>query len=482
MPAELTESRTTTASKTRAEMILMFSMTMAFLLVMSPGIIGNAPLADDYFSCFHVAESGLSEVIRGTFERHGLVRPARFLEIVTIGTLCKSVPFFLLIMLPLLLTLGVALVLQFFLKEMGVPKPWPTIGAVIWLLQPLGTEAALWPSALHIPLGLILVLASLSCFRRGSFVGGILFGAGACFNIEQAIFALPIAVWLVTPGVHRIKAAVLAGMVTTIVLVLYSLFPGTDPRPPLSVAGMMLNVITEPFFYIRFPVTSLGLHSVPVAIYWALPMSILFIGMLAFLGFKAGPLLFTGYAGDKRLGVSWLTLGGLLLLVLAINFPAMVTVPHPNAPRVFTPTWLLIAGVLALAGARVNWRRPAAAGALSGALAGGLLLSIAFSASVRYQTGKFDEAALAWISDRVESGNVVAVCDAPRAVVRSAPNGDFHVHALLDNWMAGPAMWFHTGINVRFQINHVWDETCSAVDGADVVFTFDEVSRGAGGR
>ena len=56
--------------------------------------------------------------------------------------------------------------------DLGVDTPWPEIGAALWFLQPLGTEAGLWPAALHIPLGLVLALAALRMHARGRLIVG----------------------------------------------------------------------------------------------------------------------------------------------------------------------------------------------------------------------------------------------------------------------------------------------------------------------
>ena len=84
-----------------------------------------------------------------------------------ISGLCGKVPFGLLIVVPLLLTLEAALLLRGLLHDLGLPAPWPEVGAALWLLQPLGTEAAVWPVQLTIPLGLCLALVALRVARRG---------------------------------------------------------------------------------------------------------------------------------------------------------------------------------------------------------------------------------------------------------------------------------------------------------------------------
>ena len=65
----------------------------------------------------------------------------RFTELSIIGGLCDKVPFGTLILIPLLVTLTTGYLLRGLLHDVGLAHPWPDIGAALWFLQPLGTEA-----------------------------------------------------------------------------------------------------------------------------------------------------------------------------------------------------------------------------------------------------------------------------------------------------------------------------------------------------
>src|ERR671910_586138 len=88
---------------------------------------------------------------------------------------------FVLLRLPVVIrgALLVAGLLRALLGDLGASAPWAAAGAVLWLAQPLGTEAALWPAALHVPLGLALALAALRLHRNGNYVWGSLAVVGA---------------------------------------------------------------------------------------------------------------------------------------------------------------------------------------------------------------------------------------------------------------------------------------------------------------
>lgn len=89
-----------------------------------------------------------SDVVRDI----GANRPTRLLTIAVVASLCERVPFGVVIAIPLSLTLLVAILTAGFLRDLGVPAPWPHIGGALWLLRPLGTEAALWPSGRRVAL------------------------------------------------------------------------------------------------------------------------------------------------------------------------------------------------------------------------------------------------------------------------------------------------------------------------------------------
>ncbi len=148
---------------------LLFVVASLFLLVVLPVVVRGAPLRDDFDVCLSPRwTSGAERMLAELWPEWGAVRLlGRFIEQSIIGDLCGAVPFGAIIAIPLLTTFAVGFVLRGLLYDLGIPKPWPEIGTALWFLQPLGTEAALWPVALHIPLGLLLALIALRLYRHG---------------------------------------------------------------------------------------------------------------------------------------------------------------------------------------------------------------------------------------------------------------------------------------------------------------------------
>ena len=156
-------------------------------------------------------------------ERLGVIRATRFVEILLSTGVCRSLPFGVVIAVRLVLTILVGLLLRNLLRHPDIPPPWADVGAALWLLQPLGSEAALWPAAVHVPLGLALALGSLLLFRRGRTVSATVAAAAALLSVEQLILALRLAAWLVAPPDRRTRSAGLAGAVTGVALVAFLL-------------------------------------------------------------------------------------------------------------------------------------------------------------------------------------------------------------------------------------------------------------------
>ena len=109
----------------------------------------------------------------------------------------------LVMMLSSCLTLLVAFAIRGLLRDLHVPGAWPDVGGAIWLLHPVGAESALWPSALHVPLGLLAAVWALRWYRRERYVAGTVAALAAFLSVEQTILALPLAVWLVSEGEGR---------------------------------------------------------------------------------------------------------------------------------------------------------------------------------------------------------------------------------------------------------------------------------------
>jgi hypothetical protein len=468
--------RTERHARSSAARALLLTTAGLVLLVSLPVILRGAPLADDYTACVDVARRGLADHVAWMFRFTGVVRPARYLEVALIGAACPHRALGVLIAASLLMTIGIAFIVRLLLHDLGVLSPWPELGAAVWLLQPLGAEASLWPSALHLPLGLTLALLAVALYRRGHTVAGVVAGAVACLCAEQIIFALPAAAWLITPPPRRVRALAAAAIASVLVLVAYQRWPGTDPRAPLSIGEMARNAFRAPFFYVRLPAAALGVHSVPLAIAWAFPGSVLVLGLGAAAGFGVGPRLFGTHGNARGPGGppgSMRRIGAAaVMLTVLLNIPVVVTYPHATSGRVFTPTWLMLSIVGAMAGSRVRWRRLRLAGAVGGFAAASALLCLALSAWVRVRTADIAEASFRWLGARVPQGGMLAICDVQRAMVSYAPIGDFHTSEFLHIWLAEVALRYHAGVDARVrQGGQYWDARCPDVRGADLVVT-----------
>ena len=451
-----------------------------FVTLSAPVVIDGSPLADDYWICMRPVQDGAFwPYVGGMWEDGGVVRPARYLEYALIST-CRLLPFSLLILVPLALKLLVAALLYALLRDLHVRQPWPAIGAAVWMLEPLGTEAALWPAALHVHLALALVLGALLLHRHGRLRWGTSAAIAACLALEQAIFVLPLAVWASGRIETRRRAttATLAGC--ALVLAAYATWPGRNPKNVMTLGDRLHGVFEDPSWYVQFPAAGLGFHSGPLGFLWAFPLSLAVVAITATLGALIVPrLLGDGTrAFPDRLRVS----KGLAMtaaLVVLTNIPLIVTQPVGLSARTFTPTWLVLCGVGALVGARVRWRNLRVVGVVAGTFVAYAVLSLALSTSVRVRTAAFDREAAQWLAARTDDGDVVAVCEVPRVVVDPAPVGSFHLHAL--HFEDGSWIQYHSGrvVEVRRGGEVYWGARCPNLEDADLVISFSQLLRNA---
>jgi hypothetical protein len=448
-----------------------------FLLIALPVVVHGAPLADDYLICLRPVNEGYRSYLAEIWRDTGGVRPTRFIELALISKACRSLPFGAIILVPLALKFVVAFLLYRLLRDMRLPAPWPEIGSAVWLLEPLGTEAALWPSAIHVHLGLALALLALLLYRRDRIGWAAVATLGACLSIEQVIFAMPLAVWLTTPTPLRRRAAMAAAGVVVAVLVAYTLWPGSNPRQALTLAERLHNALDKGEWYVLFPAVGLGLHSGFLGFVWAFPYGVAVVIAGGVAGASAMPGLLSGQRGlpvDRRTVRS--SALGVALLVLLVNLPLIVTEVGYSA-RTFTPTWLVLSATAAVGGAHVRWERARLLGALAGTAAAFAVLSLALSASVRVRTAEFDRAAAQWIADRVPDGAVVAVCDVKRTVVMPAPFGAFHLHEFHTQWPTWIQYYAGRRVEIRRSGLPYWGSRCPDLDGADLVIEFPRLVR-----
>jgi len=238
----------------------LFTFLLLFAVVTVPVIVNGAPLHDDFGRC---VDPRKADYWQDHWEAQGLFRPATTIEIVVTNGVCGTVPFGLVILIPWLVTIGVAFLTRSFLRELGVPSPWSEIGAGLWLLAPLGTETALWPATLHVTLGLGLALMALMSFHKGNVLLGAALGLGSYLSVEQAILALPLAAFMVSPRDKRIRAWTSSVVLSIGVLLVYSQWGGTTFGLAASLPQRIENVFRDVEEYAIMPAIGLGFSPSP---------------------------------------------------------------------------------------------------------------------------------------------------------------------------------------------------------------------------
>lgn len=447
-----------------------------FVALGAPVVWRGAPLADDFNNCLAPIEAGLGGFLATSWERLGMVRPARFLEILLTTGVCQTLPFGVAIAVPLALTVAVAFLARGLLRDLGLRAPWPEAAGALWLLQPLGTEAGLWPAALHVPLGLALALGALRLHHRGHHGWAALAALGAALSVEQVILALPLCAWLVTPPAQRRRATATAAGVAVAVLAAFAVWPGTDTRLDAGLTERVAGLVADPAFYVTFPAVGVGAHSIPLGVAWALPWSVGILAAGAVLGVRAARGVAPGPGLDRRQALRGaVTVAAVVALA---NAPVLLAVPRQGSPRVFAPTWLVLAVAAAVLAARVRWRHPSLLGAVAGLFAAGAVCSLALSVSVRLASADFAEQAAGRVAAAVPDGAEVAVCGIPRTVTEPAPRGAYAVHELVYEWSAEDALAYYTGQRATFHLaGQLWDDRpCPDAADVDAVFTFDELA------
>jgi hypothetical protein len=445
--------------------LLFGTASLALLAVSAPVVLRGAPLADDFNNCLAPQDKGLLGFMSESFERLGLIRPARFIEILVTTGVCQTLPFGVAIAVGLAMTFVVALLLRRLMTMLGLAAPWPDFAAAVWLLQPLGLEAALWPAALHVTMGLAAALGSLIACRGRRLWLGALLALAAMLSVEQAILALPVAAWLVSPTDLRRRAAVVVGVVTATVVVAYLLVPGNDPRLNAGAAERTRGLFADVGFLARFPAGGVGAESIPLAVRWAFPLSV----TVLVAGAVAGWLWARGAwpTPDETPSSGMRSLIAVALLIVLANVPVLLSQPRQGSPRIFTPTWLILAAALALWLGRAQWRRRHIYGAVAGLYLSAAVLSLALSSWVRVETAGVVEHVSRALAEQTSDGDIVTLCKVPRAAVSPAPHGAFAVQDYLYDWAAEDALRYYTGRRATFRIHPVVStHTCSAGDAA----------------
>jgi len=258
------------------------------------------------------------------------------------------------------------------------------------------------------------------------------------------------------------------------VLLTFARWPGADPRLQLGLVERIIALPSDPTFYVGFPIVGLGLHSIPVAIWWALPWSLCALGAGAAFGVWGVRRIPSGRGLAAR-DVFRIVITLTTLIVLA-NAPVVLSLPRQGSPRVFAPTWLILAVTFAVTAAQMRRRHPAIFGTASGVFAAGAILSLALSVSVRLSSADFSERSARLIGTRVSNGAEIAICGVRRTVVTPAPRGAFAVHEFVYDWAAARALTYYTGKSATFRLaGELWEQPCPKVSEVDVVVLFDDL-------
>jgi hypothetical protein len=153
-------------------------------------------------------------------------------------------------------------------------------------------KAALWPSALHVPLGLALALPAIRLHRRGPHVAGTAAALGGS-SVEQVVLALPLVVWLLA-GTHRRRATVRTTRLVGVVVTAYALLPGDHPRIDVPLGQRVTSMAEGPQWYAVFPAVGVGIHSGALAVAWAFPTGLCLL---------AAAVLAVAYYADRQITV-----------------------------------------------------------------------------------------------------------------------------------------------------------------------------------
>jgi hypothetical protein len=455
----------------QAGLALLVTASSVLVGISVPVLWRGAPLADDFNNCLEPQRDGLGSFMAASYERLGLIRPARFVEIIITSNVCRTLPFGFAIAVGLVFTFVTALLLRHLLKALGSSPPWPDVAAAVWLLQPLGTEAALWPAALHVPMGLAAALGSLINLRAGRRWLGRGLGLIAMLSVEQTILALPLATWLVVRAPRRRTESLAMVAVSGVVLASYILVPGNDPRLAVGFDERIHGLLHEPLFYVKYPIVAAGGQSIPMAVAWLLPGSLILLSVGAIM---AGYWAARGERVTPRASCmnsrTFLTTS---ILVLLVNAPVLLSSPRQGSPRTFTPTWLLLCCVGALWAGQARWRFPKLTAGLFGIYLCGATLSLVLSVWVRVQTADIVEQAAVAVAARTTDGDVVTLCDVPRSAVSPAPRGAFSVQDYVYDWAAADALRYYTGRRVLFHIQQAGRNGPCAPDDSDLVLEFE---------
>jgi hypothetical protein len=103
---------------------------------------------------------------------------------------------------------------------------------------------------------------ALMSFHKGNVLLGAALGLGSYLSVEQAILALPLAAFMVSPQNKRMRALTSSVVLSVVVLVVYSQWGGTDFGLAASLPQRIENVFKDVEEYAIMPAIGLGVQSV----------------------------------------------------------------------------------------------------------------------------------------------------------------------------------------------------------------------------
>jgi hypothetical protein len=205
---------------------------------------------------------------------------------------------------------------------------------------------------------------------------------------------------------------------------------------------------------------------------WAFPVSVIVLVAGAVAGWLWGSRVWPASPSTVR-SPNIRTLIAVGVLIVLINVPVLLNQPRQGSPRIFTPTWLVLAAVAGLWLVRVRWSGRRVAAALAGLYLGGAVLSLALSAWVRVETADVVEQVSREIAERTSDGDVMTLCEVPRTAVTLAPRGAFAVQDYLYDWAAEDALYYYTGRQATFRIHQADGDQDCPEDNAALVVPFE---------
>jgi hypothetical protein len=230
----------------------------------------------------------------------------------------------------------------------------------------------------------------------------------------------------------------------------------------------------DPSFIFRFAGVGLGAHSIPLAAYWAFPASVLLFLGGATAGWVWGPRI--AVSSPSRPAALRPTLLAAAVLIALANIPVLFSVQQQGSPRVFGPTWLILAAILPMVLGGRSWSSNRLLWAGGGLFVAGALLSLVLSVSVRVRSADFVEYATDRIARDVPEQADVALCGVRRTVVDPAPRGAFAIHEFVYDWAARDALRYYTGHRANFRLaGELWQHPCPGGDEVDRRFDFDRL-------